>query len=95
MPFTRVTFADVPLAQASHKSNPRGSMGSIAYGRIFYVISVEAKNGSDGEQSGSSTVIQKRSNDAVHQSDDDGSFKKCLYSEYHLKDGLLFILLSY
>lgn len=39
-------------------------------------------------------MIQKRNDDAVHQRDDDGIFKKCLYSEYHLKDDLIFILLS-
>lgn len=53
------------------------------------------QNGDHGGQLGGSVMIQKSNNDEFHRSDDSGSFQKCLYSEYSLKDGLIFILLSH
>lgn len=62
---------------------------------LSVAISHGGQSGDHGEQLGGSVMIQKSNDDELHQSDDSGSFQKCLYSEYSLKDGLIFILLNH
>lgn len=99
-------FAHISLAQASHKANPRVSVGQDYIGiqmhegqihwKSFLLQSdTGAKSGNRREQLGGSTIIQKRNGDGLHQGDDNGSFKMCLDSECSWKDNLICILWSH
>lgn len=104
--FTFTVLAFVPLAKAGHETNPRVSVGEDSMrictqeGQIYWKSlllqsDAGAKSGNDGEKLGGSAIIQKKKKkDGLHQSNDNGSFKKCLDSEYRLKGDLIFTLLS-
>lgn len=103
---TCMVFAYVPLAKASHKANPRVNVGEdyiriqmhesrIHWKSLLLQSDTGAKSGNRREQLGGSTITQKRNDDGLYQGDDNGSFKKCLDSEYSWKNDLICILLSH